>query len=116
MGHALACSARAPVSVLGTVSPDSSCGPFHGRTELGAALYNTRAYSSLPLGPSMTLLPRVHELNRAAALRPLSERVSAQACVAASVPARYRNINRFPFRPSRVKAGLRTDSPLSDDH
>jgi len=32
-----------------------------------------------------------------------------------SVPSRYRNINRFPFRPHLVKGDLRIDLPSADD-
>ena len=95
-----------PVSVLGTDVGDPSQPPFQGLR--GSAEPPKGGPSRLHPVLAITALPGLQRLGGAAAPLSLPRSVRGWACVAAIVPPRHRNINRFPFRWVRVTPHLRT--------
>ena len=54
----------------------------------------------------LTPLPRLIRLDQATAWLGLPRGVRCRACVAASLPRWRRNLNRLPFRPTRLRSAL----------
>ncbi len=69
----------------------------------------TGGHSWLRPLPSITELRGLHQLAGATAPGRLSQPVRGEACVAAILPPRFRNINRILFRPPPVGDGLSPD-------
>jgi hypothetical protein len=92
------------VSVLGTVSEDPSRHPFSRAPGISRTAH-TGGRSRFHLVLGFTPLLRLIRLDRATAPLGLPRSVRCRACVAART-RRHRNLNRFPFRPTRLRSAL----------
>ena len=79
--------------------------PFSPAPGISRSLH-TEAPSRLHLVLAVTALPRLMRLDRATARLGLPRSVRERACVAAILPPWHRNLNRFPFRPTRLRSAL----------
>ena len=93
------------MSVLGTVVGARSQLPFSPAPGPSRSPH-TGAPSCFHPVLAFTALPGLMQLDQATAWLGLPRSVREWACVAAILPPRHRNINRFPFRPTRLRSAL----------